>query len=68
MSLKYYAKQGQKEGYNTKYKKDASKSKISLMKHEEGVKIRPLSVRTRVQKQNHKGLINHAKMEPKKGY
>ena len=33
---KFYARQGQKESYNTKYKKDASNSKGPLMKHEEG--------------------------------
>ena len=38
------------------------------MKHEEGVKIRPLSVWTKGQKQKQKRLINHAKIEPKKGY
>ncbi|GMP44849.1 hypothetical protein CsSME_00013607 [Camellia sinensis var. sinensis] len=38
------------------------------MKHEEGVKIRSFSVRTTVQKQKHPRLINHAKMELKKGY
>ena len=45
-----YAKQGQKESYNTKYKKDASNSKRPLMKYEGGVKIRPFIVRTRAQK------------------
>ena len=38
------------------------------MKHEEGVKIRPFIVRTRAQKQKHKRLTNHAKMEPKERY
>ena len=38
------------------------------MKHEEGVKISPLTVRTRAQKQKHKRLTNHAKMRPKEGY
>ena len=67
-SQKYYAKYGPKERYNTKYKKDASNSEIPLMKHEEGVKIRLFSVLKRAQKQKHPRLINHAKMEPKKGY
>ena len=67
-SSKYNAKQGQKERYNTKYIKDASNSKRPLMKHEEGVKIRPFIVRTRAQKQKHKRLTNHAKTEPKERY
>ena len=38
------------------------------MKHEEGVKISPFIVQTKVQKHKHKGLTNHAKMRPKEGY
>ena len=39
-----------------------------MIKHEEGVKIRPFTVRTKVHKHKHKGLTNHAKMRPKEGY
>ena len=38
------------------------------MKHEEGAKIKPFTVWTKVQKHKHKGLTNHANMRPKEGY
>ena len=38
------------------------------MKNDKNVKIWPLSVRTKVQKQRHNRLINHAKMGTNEGY
>ena len=58
---------GLKEGLKTKCKKGASKIKIPLIKHEEGVKIRLFTVWTKAQKYKHKGLTKHAKIRPKEG-
>ena len=51
-----------------KYTKYASNSQRPSMRHGEGVKIRPLSVLLRVEKQRHNRLINHAKMGTKEGF
>ena len=56
-----------KRGYNTKYTKYSSKSQIPLINHDKGVKIWPLSVLIKVEKQKLNKLINHAKMETKEG-
>ena len=58
----------QNGGYNTKYTNDTPNSNRPLMKYGEGVKIRPFSVRTKVQKQKLNRLINLAKMGSKDGY
>ena len=65
--LKMPCKVGPKRGQNTKYTKGVSKFHRPLMKHEEGVKIGPVSVRTKVQNQRHNELINHANMGIKEG-
>ena len=57
-----------KSGYNMRYTKNSQKKKIPLIKHVQEVKIKPLLVRTKVQKQQHQGLPRHTKMGPKRGY
>ena len=60
-------KMGLKSGYNMRYTKHSSNKKIPLIKHVQEVKINPLLVRTKVQKQQHQGLPRHTKMGPKRG-
>ena len=66
--LKMSCKIGPKRGYNTKYTKHASNRKRLLMKHDKGVKIWPLSVLIKIEKQNLNKIINYAKMGTKEGY
>jgi len=57
-----------KSGYNMRYTKNSSNKKITLIKHVQEVKIMPLLVRIKVQKQQLRGLPRHTKMGPKRGY
>ena len=66
--LKMPFKVGPKRGQNTKYTKHSSNSLRPLIKRDKGVKIWPLSVRTKVQKQNKNRLKKSCKMRQKHGF
>ena len=51
-----------------RYTNNSPNKKIPLIQHVQGVKIKPLLVRTKVRKQQHQGLPRHTKMGPKGGY